>query len=75
MCRVHIKDRIRAKDLMLMLGFNETMDELAMESGVHWYGHVLKRADGHALRRTLDFEVDGQWQKRRRKTTLKMEVL
>ena len=33
---------------------------------VHWYGHVLRREDGHVLR-TLDFE--GQWKKGRLKKT------
>ena len=43
-----------------MLGLNETIDQLAMANGVHWYGHVLRREDGHVLRRALDFEVEGQ---------------
>ena len=38
-----------------MLGLNETMDQLAMTDGVCWYGHVLRRDDGHVLRRELDF--------------------
>ena len=27
---------------------------------VHWYGHVLRREDGHILRRALGIEVEGQ---------------
>ena len=46
-----------------MLGLNETMDQLAMANNVHWYGHVLRREDGHVLRRALDFEVEGQTKK------------
>ena len=42
---------------MLMLGFCEAMDQLAVANCVHWYGHVLWREDGHVLRRALDFEV------------------
>ena len=38
----------------------ETIDQLAMANSVRWYGHVLKRVDGHVLRRALDFEVEGQ---------------
>ena len=53
---------------MLMLGLNETMAQLAMTSSDHWYGHVLRREDGHVSRRTLDFDIDGQrrkgWPKR-----------
>ena len=26
----------------------------------HWYGHALKRADGHVCRGTLNFDVYGQ---------------
>ena len=45
---------------MLMLGFNETIGQLAMDYSVHWYGHVLRREDGHVFRRAFDFEVDDQ---------------
>ena len=54
MCGVQLKDRKRTTDLMFMLGFNETIDKLAMANSVHWYVHVLRREDGHALR-SLDF--------------------
>ena len=37
---------------MNLLEFKNTLDVLARESGVRWYGHVL--------RRTLDFEVAGR---------------
>ena len=43
-----------------MLGLNETIDQLAMANSVRWYGHVLRRQDGHVFRRALDFEVEGQ---------------
>ena len=42
-----------------MLSLNETKDLLAMKNSVHWYSHVLRREDGHVLRRALDFEVEG----------------
>ena len=47
-------------NFMFLLGLNETMDQLAMTNSVRWYGHVLRRVDGHVLRRALDFEVEGQ---------------
>ena len=50
MCRVQFKDRERSKDLMLMLGFNESMDRLAVAYSGHWYGHgggVVMSLDGH----------------------------
>ena len=37
----------RSTDLMLMLGLNETIDQLAMEISVYWYGHMLWGEDGH----------------------------
>ena len=36
------------------------MDQLAISNSVHWYGHVLRREDGHVLGRALDFEVEGR---------------
>ena len=29
-------------------------------NSVHWYGHQLRREDGHVFRWALHFEVDGQ---------------
>ena len=43
-----------------MSGLSETTDQLAMANSVRWYGHVLRRGDGHVLRRALNFEVEGQ---------------
>ena len=34
-CGVQVKDRKRAKDLMLVLGLNKTMDQLAITNSVH----------------------------------------
>ena len=33
----------RSMNLMLMLGLNETIDQLAMANSVRWYGDVLRR--------------------------------
>ena len=38
-----LKDRKRSKDLMLNLGLNETMDQLASANSGCWCGHVLRR--------------------------------
>ena len=59
---------------MFILGLMETMDQLAMENSVRWYGHVLRREDGHVLRRAYDFEVEGQRKKGRQKRTWKKQV-
>ena len=36
-------------DLVLLLGLNETIDNLAMANSLCWYGHMLRRA--------LDFDM------------------
>ena len=38
--KVQLKDRKRPTDLMLMLGLNETIDQLAMTNTVGWHGCV-----------------------------------
>ena len=43
---------------MQMLSLEEAVDRLAKANGVRWYGHVLRREDGHVLRRA--FEFDGE---------------
>ena len=58
MCGVQLKDRKISTDFMFMLGYSETIDQLAMANSVRWHGHVLRREDGHVLRRALDVEVD-----------------
>ena len=46
-----------------MLGLSETIDQLATANSICWYGHLLRREDGHVLRRALDFEVVGHRKK------------
>ena len=36
---------------MEMLGLKETVVQVAKANGVRWYGHVLRRDDGHVLRK------------------------
>ena len=55
---VQLKNREISKDLMFMLSLSETMDQLAMTISVHWYGHVLRRADGHFLEMALYFHIE-----------------
>ena len=47
------------------------MDHLAMAGSVCWYGHVLRREDGHVLMRALDFKGEGLWKKGRPMRTWK----
>ena len=49
MCGVQLEDRKRFMDLMFMLGLNVSIDQLVMTISVRWYGHVLRREDGHVL--------------------------
>ena len=57
MCGAKLMERRRTKDLMEMLGLKETVVQMAKANGVRWYGHVLRRDDGHVLRKALEFEV------------------
>ena len=70
-CGVQLKNRKGYADLMLMLGMNETIDQMSMANSVCWCGHVLRRDDGHVLRRALDLEVEGQRKKVMTKRTWK----
>ena len=45
---------------MFMSGFCAIIDRLAVGNSVRWYGHVLRKEDGHVLRRSFCFEVEGQ---------------
>ena len=54
---------------MFMLCLCEAIDQLAMASSVHWYCHVLRREDGHVLRRAIDFDADDQRKNGRLKRT------
>ena len=44
-------EKKRTEELMEMLGLKETVVQMAKASGVRWYGHVLKRDDGHVLKK------------------------
>ena len=68
-----LKDRKRSTDLMFMLGLSKTIDQPAMANSVRWYGHALRREDGHVLR-TLNFEAEGQRKKGWPKRTWKRQV-
>ena len=74
MCGVQLKDSKRSTDFMFLSGLRESMDQLAMANSAGWYGHVLRREDGHFLRMALDFEVEGQRMERRPKMAWKKQV-
>ena len=43
--------------------------QMAKVNGVRWYRHVLRRDDGHVLRKALEFEVKGKRKRGRPKKT------
>ena len=50
------------------------MVQMAKANGVRWYGHVLRRDDGHVLRKALEFEVKGKRKRRRPRKTWRSQV-
>ena len=60
MCGANLMEKKRTEDLMEMLGLKETVVQMAKANGVSWYGHVLRRDDGHVLTKALGFEVRGK---------------
>ena len=58
--------KIGVKDRMLMLGFNETTDQLAMADSVRCCGYIFWRA--------LNFMLEGQRMKGRLKRTWRKQL-
>ena len=56
-CGAKLMEKRRTEDLMEMLGSKETVVQMAKANEVRWYWHVLRRDDGHVLRKALEFEV------------------
>ena len=50
------------------------MIQIAKVNGVRWYRHVLRRDDGHILRKALEFEVKGKRKRGQPRKTWKMQV-
>ena len=74
MCGAKLMEKKRTEDLMEMLGLKETVVQMAKANGMRWYGHVLRRDDGHVLRKALEFEVKGKRKRGRPKKTWKTQV-
>ena len=53
MCGAKLMGKKRTEVLMEMLGLKETVVQRAKANGVRWYGHVLRRDDGHVLRKSV----------------------
>ena len=74
MCGAKLMEKKRTEDLMELLGLKETDVQMAKANGVSWYGHVLRRDDGHVLRKALEFEVRGKREPGLPKKMWKMQV-
>ena len=74
MCGAKLMEKKRTEDLMEMLELKETVIQMEKANGVRWYGHVLRRDDGHVLRNALEFEVKGKRKRGRTKKTWKTQV-
>ena len=71
MCGAKLMERRRTEDQVEMLGLKETV---AKANGVRWYGHVLRRDDGHVLRKALEFDVKGMRKRGRPRKTWRSQV-
>ena len=74
MCGAKLMEKKRTEELMEILGLKERAVRMAKANGVRWYGHVLRRDDGHVLRKALEFEVRGKRKPGRPKKAWKMQV-
>ena len=73
-CSAKLTEKKRTEDLMETLGLKETVVQMAKANGVRWYGHVIRRDDGHVLRKVLESEVKGKRKRGRPKKTWKTQV-
>ena len=69
-CGVQPKDSIRAKESILMLSLNDTIDQLNMANSIHCY--VMRREDVHVLIRAL--VIEGKMKEMRLRKTWKKQV-
>ena len=54
-CGVQLKARKRSMDLILMLGLNVTIGQLAIAISVHLYGYVLRTENDQYLEKGIRF--------------------
>ena len=73
MCGAKLMEKERTENLMEMLGLKETVVQMAKTNGVRWYGHVLRRDEGHVLRKVLKIEVKRGRPKKTWKTQVEKE--
>ena len=74
MCGVKLLDRRNSKELMDMLGINESLDMMAKASSIRWYEHVSRKEDENVIVKALKFEVSGSRGRGRPKQMWKKQV-
>ena len=74
MCGVKLNKKRRSQELMSLLNLKDTLNGLARASGVRWHGHVLRRDNGHVMRRVLEFKVAGRREHEQPNMTRKRQV-
>ena len=58
-----------------MLGIiKDSLDRMAKESSMRWYGHVLRKEDENVIGKALKFEVSGSRGRGKPKRTWKKQV-
>ena len=67
MCGAKLIEKKRTEDLMEMLGLKETVVQMTKTNEMRCCGHVLRRDDGHVLKKALEFEVKGKRNDQRRR--------
>ena len=60
MCGAKLMEKKRTEDLMEILGLKETVVQMAKANRMRWFRNVLRRDDGHVLRKALELEVKGK---------------
>jgi len=74
MCGVKLIERKNTREMIKKLGLSGAIEAVAKANGMRWYGHVLRRAEDNALRKALEFKVEGKRKLGRPKKTWKGQV-
>jgi len=68
MCDVKVKDRVQSKELRARLGLDDIICYCS-KTGLHWYGHVLRKEDHDWVNKCMEYEVEGARARGRPKRT------
>ena len=69
-----VVDKKTTEEQIDTLEVKETINRLATENIVRWYGHVLRRDDDSVLRVALNLKVSGKRKRGQSKKTWKKQV-